>query len=175
MQLVGLKSVHAGAPLPNGVKDSGAAALMAEYKEIMKPYKGGVSFNFSNPSSNKFYREGDAMPFAAIVDPTTGESTISWNIADFDDVDTETKQSTMTLYFGVEEPARGEVYENEMGFVFETKTGKTIAFARLRYSAILSGGINDSDPVQISVTAEVLTPENGGVAWWPIDTPSFKE
>ena len=175
MQLVGLKSVHAGAPLPKGVLDDGAAALMAKYTEIMKPYKGGVTFNFSSPSSNKFYREGEAMPFAAIVDPTTGESSISWNIADFDDVDTETKKSTMTLYFGTEEPKRGETYENEMGFVFETKTGKSLAFARLRYSATLSGGINDSDPVQIAVTAEVLAPTEGGVAWWPIDTPAFAE
>lgn len=166
MQLVGLKSVHAGAPLPKGVTDEGAANLMAQYVEIKKPYKGGVSFNFSNPSSNKFYREGDAMPFASIVDPTTGESTIEWSVADFD-------EETAKFYFGTTEPDRGEVYEGEKGFVFESKTEKSIAFARLRYSAILSGGISDSDPVQISVKAEVLNPAEGGRAWWPIDTPTF--
>lgn len=166
MQLVGLKSVHAGAPLPKGVTDEGAAALMAQYVEIKKPYKGGVTFTFSNPSSNKFYREGEAMPFASIVDPTTGESTIEWNVADFD-------EETTKFYFGTTEPDRGEVYEGEKGFVFESKTDKSIAFARLRYSAILSGGISDSDPMQISVKAEVLTPAEGGRAWWPIDTPTF--
>lgn len=175
MQLVGLKSVHAGAPLPKGVKDSGAAALMAEYKEIMKPYKGGISLNFSNPSSNKFYREGEALPFFSMVDPTTGEKNISWNVADFDDVDSDAKDSTMTFYFGKTEPAKGEVYEGVKGFVFETGSGKSIAFARLKYSATLAGGINDADPLQISVTAEVLTPEEGGVAWWPIETPKFNE
>lgn len=180
MQLVGLKSVHAGEPLPKGVKDDGAAALMAEYIEIMKPYKGGISLNFSNPSSNKFYREGEALPFFSMVDPTSGEKNITWNVADFDDIDEKDaqgnilKESTMTFYFGTTEPLKGEVYEGTKGFVFETASGKSIAFARLKYSATLSGGINDSDPLQISVTAEVLTPAEGGVAWWPIDTPKWE-
>ena len=171
MQLVGLKSVFAGAPLPKGVKDSGAVDLMKQYVEIKKPYKGGITLNFSNPTSNKFYREGEALPFASMVDPTSGEKTITWNVADFDDKDDELVKSTMTFYFGETEPARGEVYEGEKGFVFVTKTGASIAFARLRYSATLAGGINDSDPMQISVSAEVLTPSEGGYAWWPIETP----
>jgi hypothetical protein len=181
MQLVGLKSVHAGEPLPKGVKDDGAATLMAAYQEIMKPYKGGISFNFSNPTSNKFYREGEALPFFTMVDPTSGEKTLNWTVADFDDADDKDEQgkilkaSTMTFYFGTDEPAKGEVYEGTKGFVFETASGKSIAFARLRYSATLAGGINDGDPLQISVSAEVLNPAEGGVAWWPIDTPAFKE
>lgn len=167
MQLVGLKSVHAGEPLPKGVKDAGAAALMAEYTEIMKPYKGGISCNFSNPSYNKFYREGEAVPFFAKVDPTSGEKNITWNVADFD-------ETTLAFYFGTTEPLKGEVYEGTKGFVFETASDKSIAFARLKYSATLAGGINDSDPLQISVSAEVLTPAEGGVAWWPIDTPKWE-
>lgn len=175
MQLVGLKAVYVGNPLPNGVKDSGAAALMAKFTRIMQPYKGGINTNFSNPSSTKFYREGQPNPFFAIFDPTTGEKALSWNVADFDDVDTETKDSTMSFYFGKTEPESGEMYEGEKAFVFVTETGYALAFARLKYAATLTGGLNTSDPLQISVSAEVLAPEVKGVAWWPILTPEFDE
>lgn len=173
MQLVGLKAVYVGDPLPKGVKDEGAAALMAKFTKIMQPYKGGVSTNFSNPSSTKFYREGESNPFFAIFDPTSGEKALTWNVADFDDVDEGTKLSTMSFYFGVEEPENGEMYEGEKAFVFVTESGKSLAFARLKYAATLTGGLNTSDPLQISVSAEVLAPSEGGVAWWPIDTPDF--
>lgn len=173
MQLVGLKAMYAGAPLPKGVKDEGAAELMKAYTKLMQPYKGGINTNFSNPTATKFYREGESNPFAAIFDPTSGEKKVSWLVADFDDEDTETKESTMTFYFGKTEPDAGEIYEGEKGFVFVTETGKSLAFARLKFAATLSGGLNTSDPMQISVEAEVLAPEEGGRAWWPIDTPSF--
>lgn len=62
MQLVGLKAVYVGDILPKGVKDEGASALMAAFKKITQPYKGGVTFNFSNPTSTKFYREGETIP-----------------------------------------------------------------------------------------------------------------
>lgn len=172
MQLVGLKAVYVGDPLPKGVKDEGAATLLAKFTKIAQPYKGGVNTNFSNPTATKFYREGESNPFFAIFDPTTGEKQLSWTVADFDDVDTETKTSTMSFYFGTTEPAKGEMYEGVKAFAFVTESGKTLAFARLKYAATLSGGLNTSDPLQISVTAEVLAPAEGGVAWWPIETPT---
>lgn len=176
MQLVGLKAVYVGDPLLNGVKGSDVATKLATFTKIMQPYKGGVTTNFSNPTATKFYREGESNPFFAIFDPTTGEKNLSWTVADFDDTDAEGKTSTMTFYFGTTEPQRGEMYEGEKAFCFVTESGKTLAFARLKYAATLTGGLNTSDPLQISVTAEVLAPTNGGVAWWPIDTPdAFKE
>lgn len=171
MQLVGLKAVYAGEPLPKGVKDEGALELMQAYKRLVQPYKGGISTNFSNPTATKFYREGESNPFSAIFDPTTGEKKLAWMVADFDDEDTDLKKSTMTFYFGEKEPDAGELYEGEKGFVFVTETGYALAFARLKFAATLSGGLNTSDPMQIAVEAEVLAPEQGGRAWWPIASP----
>ena len=37
MQLVGLKSCHAGNPLPKGVKDAGAEALLKALTKITQP------------------------------------------------------------------------------------------------------------------------------------------
>ena len=54
-QIIGLKAVHAGNPLPKGVKDAGAADLMKAFTKISQPYNGGVSTNFAIPSSNDFY------------------------------------------------------------------------------------------------------------------------
>ena len=82
MQLVGLNSCHAGAPLPKGVKDAGATALLKALTKITQPYNGGVTFNFSNPTSNKFYREGEADPFFSMRDPTSGTKEITWNVAE---------------------------------------------------------------------------------------------
>lgn len=168
MQLVGLKAVYVGDILPKGVKDEGASALMKAFKKITQPYKGGVTFNFSNPTSTKFYREGESNPFFAIFDPTTGEKNVTWNVADFTEND-------MNFYFGTEEPEAGEMYEGEKAFVFVTESGYSLAFAHLKYAATLKGGLNTSDPLQISVTAEVLAPTEGGVAWWPIATPAFTD
>ncbi len=168
MQLVGLESCHIGAPLPKGIKDTGANALMAAFKRIKQPYNGGVTFNFSNPTSNKFYREGEADPFFAMRDPTSGSKEITWNVVDFDD-------DTLEFYFGTTEPTEGKLYEGEKAFVFDTKSGASIAFARLKYTASLGGGLNTSDPLQIQVSADVLAPSEGGVAWWPIQTPEYTE
>lgn len=168
MQLVGLKSCHAGNPLPKGVKDTGATTLIAALAKITQPYQGGVTFNFSNPNSNKFYREGEADPFYSMRDPTSGSKELTWAVADFDD-------DTLAFYFGTTEPAEGKLYEGEKAFVFDAKSGASIAFARLKYTAVLSGGMNTSDPLQISVSADVLAPAEGGVAWWPIATPTYTE
>ena len=167
MQLVGLKAVYVGEPLPLGVKDTGASALMAKFKPITQPYKGGVTTNFSNPSSTKFYREGESNPFFAIFDPTSGEKALSWNVADFDD-------NTLEFYFGKTHPEEGEMYEGEKAFVFVSESGLSLAFARLKFAATLTGSLNTSDPLQISVSAEVLAPSKGGVAWWPVTTPAFE-
>lgn len=168
MQLVGLKSCHAGNPLPKGVKDTGAEALLKALTKITQPYQGGVTFNFSNPTSNKFYREGEADPFFSIRDPTSGSKEVTWNVADFDD-------DTLEMYFGTTEPAEGKLYEGEKAFVFDAESGASIAFARLKYTASLSGSLNTSDPLQIAVSADVLAPEQGGIAWWPIATPEYTE
>ena len=168
MQLVGLKSCHAGNPLPKGVKDIGAEALLKALTKITQPYQGGVTFNFSNPTSNKFYREGEADPFFSMRDPTSGSKEVTWNVADFDD-------DTIEMYFGTTEPAEGKLYEGEKAFVFDAESGASIAFARLKYTASLSGSLNTSDPLQIAVSADVLAPEQGGIAWWPIATPEYTE
>lgn len=168
MQLVGLKSCHAGDPLPKGVKDTGASTLLAALKKITQPYQGGITFNFSNPTSNKFHREGEADPFFSMRDPTTGSKEVTWNVADFDD-------DTLGFYFGTTEPAKGELYEGEKAFVFDAESGGSIAFARLKYTASLSGSLNTGDPLQIAVSADVLAPEQGGIAWWPIATPEYTE
>lgn len=141
---------------------------MAAFKRIKQPYNGGVTFNFSNPTSNKFYREGEADPFFAMRDPTSGSKEITWNVVDFDD-------DTLEFYFGTTEPTEGKLYEGEKAFVFDTKSGASIAFARLKYTASLGGGLNTSDPLQIQVSADVLAPSEGGVAWWPIQTPEYTE
>lgn len=166
MQLVGLKSCHAGNPLPKGVKDAGASALLVALTKITQPYQGGITFNFSNPTSNKFHREGEADPFFSMRDPTTGSKEVAWNVADFDD-------DTLAFYFGTTEPAEGKLYEGEKAFVFDAESGASIAFARLKYTAVLSGGMNTSNPLQIAVSADVLAPAEGGVAWWPIATPPY--
>ena len=168
MQLVGLKSCHAGNPLPKGVKDAGAEALLKALTKITQPYQGGVTFNFSNPTSNKFYREGEADPFFSMRDPTSGSKEVTWNVADFDD-------DTLEMYFGTTEPAEGKLYEGEKAFVFAAESGASIAFARLKYTASLSGSLNTSDPLQIAVSADVLAPEQGGIAWWPIATPEYTQ
>ncbi len=166
MQLVGLETCHVGAPLPNGINDTGAAALIKAFKKIKQPYNGGITFNFSNPTSNKFYREGEADPFFSLRDPTSGSKEVTWNVADFDD-------NTLRFYFGTTEPEEGKLYEGEKAFVFDTKTGGSLAFARLKYTASLGGSLNTSDPLQIQISADVLAPENKGVSWWPIATPEY--
>lgn len=167
-QFVGLHAMYVGDPLPKGVTDEGAAALIAKFKKTAQPLNGGVTFNFSNPTSNKWYREGEADPFASLRDPSSGSKEVTWNIVDFDD-------ETLKFYFGTTEPDSGKLYEGEKAFVFVSKTNASIAFARLKFTATLGGGLNTSDPFQIQVTADVLAPTGGGKAWWPIETPTFEE
>lgn len=168
MQLVGLKSIHVGEPLPKGVKDTGAAALIKAFTKIKQPGSGGVTFNFSNPTSNKFYREGEAVPYFSMRDPTSGSQEITYNSVDFDD-------ETLKFYFGTTEPGKGELYEGVKSIAFDTESGGTIVFARVKYTASLTGGLNSSDPLQIAVSADVLAPEEGGVAWGVIETPAYTE
>lgn len=167
MQIVGCKAIYVGAPLPKGVKDEGALELMKAYKRIQQPYNGGISTNFSMPSSNDFFREGETDAFYSAYDPTTGSKELSWNVADFDD-------ETLNFYFGETEPDEGIMYEGIKGFVFVSESGGAIAFARLKYVAQLGGSINKTDPLQIQVSAKVLAPENGGRAWYPLkEVPEF--
>lgn len=166
MQLVGCDAVYVGDPLAKGVKDSNAEEAIKKFTKIMQPYQGGVTFNFSNPTSNKFYREGEADPFFSLRDPTSGSKEVTWSVADFD-------STTLEMYFGTEEPAEGKLYEGEKAFVFVTKSGASLVFARLKFTAALGGALNSSDPLQIQVSADVLAPTQGGVSWGPIVTPEF--
>lgn len=168
MQLVKLLTCHAGDPLPKGVKDEGASALMAAFKKITQPYQGGATTNFTIPTSTDFYREGESDPFYSAIDPSTATKEITWSIADFD-------EKTLEFYFGTTEPAEGRIYEGVKGFVFDADGGNSIAFARLKYVASLSGALNSTEPLLIQVSAKVLAPEEGGVAWWPVTTPTYTE
>lgn len=166
MQLVGLKEIRVGAPLAKGVKDTSAATAIKAFAKIKQPFQGGITFNFSNPTSQKYYREGEADPFFALKDPTSGSKELSWNVADFDD-------DTLAFYFGTTEPEEGKLYEGQKAFVFVAESGSSLAFANLKYAASLTGGMNTGAPAQIAVTAEVLAPADGGYSWWPITTPDF--
>lgn len=174
MQIVGLKEIRVGAPLDRGVKapesSSGAKdsaeELIKAFKRIKQPFQGGITFNFTNPTSSKYYREGQADPFFTLKDPTSGSKDLSWNVADFDD-------DTLTFYFGTKSPEEGKLYEGKKAFVFVSESGASLAFANLKYSASLTGGMNTGAPAQIAVTAEVLVPADGGYSWWPIATPIF--
>ncbi len=168
MQLVGLKSIHVGDPLPKGVQDTGAEALIKAFTKIKQPASGGITFNFSNPTSQKFYREGEAAPYFSMRDPTSGSQEITYEVVDFD-------EETRKFYFGDTEPTRGELFEGVKAFVFDTESGGSLVFARVKYTASLSGGLNSSDPLKISVSADVLAPEEGGVSWLPIPTPTYTE
>lgn len=167
MQFVGLNKVYAGEPLPNGVKDTGATAAMKAWEKITQPYQGGVTANFSMPTSNDFYREGESEPFYSAVDSTSATKEITYEVADMDD-------ETMAFYFGTKEPQEGKIYEGVKGFAFVSNSGVTMAFARLKYTAIITGTMSSSEPMRISVSAKVLAPENGGVAWWPLKGDIFE-
>lgn len=174
MQIVGLKEIRVGEPLDRGVKapasstgaKDSAEELIKEFKRIKQPFQGGITFNFTNPTASKYYREGQADPFFTLKDPTSGSKDLSWNVADFDD-------DTLTFYFGTKSPEEGKLYEGKKAFVFVSETGASLAFANLKYSASLTGGMNTGAPAQIAVTAEVLVPATSGYSWWPIATPKF--
>lgn len=174
MQIVGLKEIRVGAPLDRGVKapesstgkNDSAEQLIKAFKRIKQPFQGGITFNFTNPTASKYYREGQADPFFTLKDSTSGSKDLSWNVADFDD-------DTLTFYFGTKSPEEGKLYEGKKAFVFVSETGASLAFANLKYSASLTGGMNTGAPAQIAVTAEVLAPETSGYSWWPIETPTF--
>lgn len=168
MQFVGLVNAYAGTPLPKGVKDTGANALIKAWTKITQPYQGGVTTNFSMPTSTEFYREGEADPFYSVVDSATATKELTWEVADMD-------EATMAFYFGETEPEEGKIYEGEKGFAFVSKSGVTLAFARLKYSAILTGSMNATEPLRISVSAKVLAPAQGGAGWWPIEGDLFNE
>ena len=166
VQIVGLKSCRAGDPLPKGVKDAGAADLIKALTQITQPYDGGITTNFTIPTNAEFRREGEADPFFSMRDPSTGSKELTWTVADFDD-------DTLAFYFGGEDAVEGDIYEDEKAFAFDAKSGKTIVFARLKYVATLTGGINKSAPLQISVSATVLAPAEGGKSWGVIPTPVY--
>lgn len=166
MQFVGLVAAYAGTALPKGVKDVDALATIKTWSKITQPYQGGVSTNFSMPTSTEFFRENEADPFYSVVDPASATKELTWEVADMD-------ETTMKFYFGDTEPEEGKIYEGENGFAFVSKSGMTLAFARLKYTAILTGSMNSTEPLRISVSAKVLAPAEGGAAWWPLEGDPF--
>lgn len=166
IQIVGLKACRAGSPLPKGVSDAGATALIKALSQITQPYDGGITANWTIPTNTEFRREGEVDPFFSMRDPSTGSKELTWTVADFDD-------DTKTFYFGGADAVEGEVYEGEKAFAFDAKSGKTIVFARLKYVATLTGNINKNTPLQISVSATVLAPTEGGKSWDVITTPEY--
>lgn len=166
-QLVGLKSIHVGSVLTDGVTATDAAEAMKAFTKITQPYQGGVSTNFAMPSSNEFFRENETSPFWSAIDTSSATKKLTWEVADFDD-------ATLQFYFGTTEAEEGTIYEGVSAFVFDTKSGYSVAFARLKYVATLTGTMSASEPLRISVEATVLAPTKGR-AWWPIVTPEYSD
>lgn len=164
-QIVGLKSIHVGAPIANGITEA-IKTDAANFEAIKQPYQGGVTTNFSMPSTTELFREGETSPFWAAVDATSASKKLTWEVVDFD-------EKTLEFYFGTNEVENGTIYEGVNSFIFDSNSGMSLAFARLKYVAILTGSFNATEPLRISVEATVLAPENGGKAWWPITTPSY--
>lgn len=164
-QLVGLTSVRVSDPIATGITGSEA---IKDLKKITQPYQGGVTTNFSMPSSTEFFRENQTEPFYSATDPASATKKLTWEVADFDD-------DTLEFYFGTTEVESGTIYEGIKAFAFDSRSGYTLAFARLKYVAILTGSMNTSEPLRISVEATVLAPETSGKAWWPVPTPTYTE
>ena len=164
-QIVGLKSVHVGEPLKTGITDSTTTQAVS-FAAIKQPYQGGVTTNFSMPSTTELFREGETSPFWAAVDTSSASKKLTWEVVDFD-------EATLKFYFGTTEAESGTIYEGVNSFIFDSNSGLSLAFARLKYVAILTGAFNASEPLRISVEATVLAPEEGGKAWWPITTPNY--
>lgn len=164
-QLVGLTSVRVGEPIKTGI--TGSEAIKG-FTKITQPYQGGVTTNFSLPSSTEFFRENETDPFYSASDPSSATKKLTWEVADFDD-------ATMAFYFGTTEAESGTIYEGIKAFAFDSRSGYTLAFARLKYVAMLTGSMNTGEPLRISVEATVLAPETSGKAWWPVATPNYDE
>lgn len=164
-QIVGLKSIHVGDVLTNGVTGAGASDAMSKFTSITQPYQGGVSTNFAMPSSNEFFRENQTSPFWSAIDTSSATKKLTWEVADFDD-------ETLEFYFGTTEAEEGTIYEGVSAFVFDAKSGFSVAFARLKFVATLTGTMSATEPLRISVEATVLAPTTGK-AWWVIPTPAY--
>ena len=164
MQLVGLKAVYFGEPLANGVT---AEADYSKFEKFTQPYQGGITLNFSLPSSKKWHREGEKLPAQTLRDATSGEQKVSWNTMDYD---TKTKD----FYFGDTPEEKSDVFEREVAAVFVAESGASLVFARLKIVSTPGGGMNATgDPVLIQSEADVLAPSSGkGLGWDVISTPA---
>lgn len=160
-RVVGLKACRVGDPIATGAN----VEAIKSFTKIFQPYNGGITLNWSIPSETPFYDEGSDVPFFSLRDPSTGSKEITWTVANFD-------AATRAFYFGTTDST---FYEGEKAFAFDTLSKTTIIFARLKYVATLTGGINKSDPLQISVSATVLAPTTSGKAWDVVDTPEYTD
>lgn len=163
MQLVGLKAVYYGDPLENGVSGDNDFSTFTKLKQ---PYQGGISLNFSLPTSKKWHREGEKLPAQTLRDATSGEQKVTWNTMDYD-------EDTKNFYFGDSEEDRSDVFEREVSAVFVGESGASLVFARLKIVSTPGGGMNATgDPVLIQSEADVLAPTSGkGLGWDVIATP----
>lgn len=160
MQVTGLKAVYFGKPLPNGVNAEGVADLLKKYTKFTQPYQGGISLNFTLPSSKKWYREGEKLPTQTLRDATSGEQKVTWNTMDYGDDEKK-------FYYGENEDERADVFEREVGAAFVAESGAMLVFARLKIVSTPGGGMNATgDPVLIQSEADVLAPSSGkGYGW----------
>lgn len=165
MQLVGLKAVYFGEPLADGITST---TDYSKFTKFTQPYQGGITLNFSLPSSTKWHREGEKLPAQTLRDATSGEQKLTWNTMDYD-------ENTKNFYFGDTVADKNDVFEREKAAVFVSESGASIVFARLKIVSTPGGGLNATgDPLLISSEADVLAPSNAnatGLGWDVIATP----
>lgn len=163
MQLVGLKAVYFGDPFADGVN---ASTDYSKMEKFTQPYQGGITLNFTLPSSKKWHREGEKLPAQTLRDATSGEQKVTWNTMDYD-------KKTKDFYFGDSDEEKSDVFEREVSAVFVGESGASLVFARLKIVSTPGGGMNATgDPVLIQSEADVLAPTSGkGLGWDVIDTP----
>lgn len=165
MQLVGLKAVYFGEPLADGITPT---TDYSKFEKFTQPYQGGITLNFSLPTSTKWHREGEKLPAQTLRDATSGEQKVAWNTMDYD-------EATKNFYFGDSVADKNDVFEREKAAVFVSESGASIVFAHLKIVSTPGGGLNATgDPLLINSEADVLAPTNAnatGLGWDVITTP----
>ncbi len=176
-QLVGLKEIRYGSPLPDGILTEtdgmtlteAAQTLIKAWKPLTQPYQGGVTINATRPTSNKWYKEGAKYPAQSLRDPSSGGMTATWRTMDYD---TKTK----AFYFGETSKERADVFEREVGVAFISESGPMCIAARMKITSIPGGGLASSgDPLLIDSEGEILAPVNGGIGWDVVNPITFSD
>lgn len=158
-QILGLKAIYAGDPIETGI--SVATVTPANFpNKLTQPYQGGVTISYTEPTENSFRREGQTAAAVTILDSSTGELQLTWEVLDFD-------ETTKKFYFG---NTRRKYHKGEKAFAFISESGQTVAYAKMSYRAGLVGGYGSGEPERIAVTATMLMPEDGE-PWDNVPTP----